>query len=296
MSAPPVWTVKALLDWTADFLAKKNVPGPAAKVDARLLLAHVLKCKPIDVLVRYDEEPTDADRTAYRELIKRRVDGWPVAYLLGEKEFFLLPFEVTPAVLIPRPETETLVGEALGLLRKQPAAAALDLCTGSGCVAVTLAKNAKTARVTATDVSPDALDVARRNAARNGVADRIDFRAGDLFEALPAAAAFDVVATNPPYVTQTELTGLQPEVRDHEPRLALDGGPDGLAFYRRIAAGVEAYLKPGGWLLAEIGATQQDAVTALLAERPELEVVKTLKDMAGLPRVVAARRRISTAP
>src|SRR5215203_544174 len=117
--SPAVWTVKALLDWTADFLAKKNVPGPAAKVDARLLLAHVLKCKPIDVLVRYDEQPTDADRTTFRELIKRRVDGWPVAYLLGEKEFFLLPFEVTPAVLIPRPETETLVGEALALLKKQ---------------------------------------------------------------------------------------------------------------------------------------------------------------------------------
>jgi release factor glutamine methyltransferase len=289
-AAPAVWTVKALLDWTADFLAKKNVPGPAAKIDARLLLAHVLKCKPIDVLVRYDEHPTDADRTAYRELIKRRVDGWPVAYLLGEKEFFLLPFEVTPAVLIPRPETETLVGEALALLKKQPDAAALDLCTGSGCVAVSLAKNAKTARVTATDVSPDALDVARRNAARNGVAERIDFRAGDLFAALPDGAPFDVVATNPPYVTQTELAGLQPEVRDHEPRLALDGGPDGLAFYRRIAAGVGDVLKPGGWLLAEIGATQQEAVSALFAER--LEVVKTLRDTNGLPRVVVARKRL----
>lgn len=286
---PPVWTVKALLDWTADFLAKKNVPGAAAKVEARLLLAHVLKCKPIDVLVRYDEQPTDADRTAYRELIKRRVDGWPVAYLLGEKEFYLLPFEVTPAVLIPRPETETLVGEAVALLKKQPASLALDLCTGSGCVAVSVAHGAKAARLTATDVSPDALDVARRNAARNKVADRIDFRAGDLFAALPPGAAFDLVATNPPYVTQSELTTLQPEVRDHEPRLALDGGPDGLAFYRRIAAGVAEYLKPGGWLLAEIGATQQEAVTALFAE--QLDVVKTLRDTAGLPRVVVARKR-----
>ncbi|HYH66657.1 MAG TPA: peptide chain release factor N(5)-glutamine methyltransferase [Urbifossiella sp.] len=288
-AAPPVWTVKALLDWTADFLAKKNVPGPAAKLDARLLLAHVLKCKPIDVLVRYDEQPTDADRTTFRELIKRRVDGWPVAYLLGEKEFFLLPFEVTPAVLIPRPETETLVGEAVSLLKKLPSPTALDLCTGSGCVAVSLAHGVKAARVTATDVSPDALDVARRNAARNKVAERIDFLAGDLFAPLPDGAAFDVVATNPPYVTQTELAGLQPEVRDHEPRLALDGGPDGLAFYRRIAAGVDGYLKPGGWLLAEIGATQGDAVAALFAER--LDVEKTLRDVAGLPRVVVARKR-----
>ncbi len=290
-AAPPVWTIKALLDWTADFLAKKNVPGPAAKVEARLLLAHVLKCRPIEVLVRYDEQPTDAERTAYRDLIRRRVDGWPVAYLLGEKEFFLLPFEVSPAVLIPRPETETLVAEAVSLLKKPTDPAALDLCTGSGCVAVSLAHGAKAARVTATDVSPDALDVARRNAARNNVADRIDFRAGDLFAALPAGAAFDVVATNPPYVTQAELATLQPEVRDHEPRLALDGGPDGLAFYRRIAAGAGAVLKPGGWLLAEIGATQGEAVSGLFAERPELEVVKTLRDGAGLPRVVAARRK-----
>jgi release factor glutamine methyltransferase len=291
MSAPAVWTIKALLDWTADFLAKKTVPGPAAKVEARLLLAHVLKCRPIDLLVRYDEQPTDADRTTYRELIKRRVDGWPVAYLLGEREFFLLPFEVTPAVLIPRPETETLVAEAVSLLKKQPASDVLDLCTGSGCIAVSLAHAAKTIRMTATDVSPDALDVAKRNAARNKVADRIDFRAGDLFAALPSGAAFDLVATNPPYVTQAELAGLQPDVRDHEPRLALDGGPDGLAFYRRIAAGVGAFLKPGGWLLAEIGATQQEAVTGLFAERPELEVTKTLKDGAGLPRVVVARKK-----
>jgi release factor glutamine methyltransferase len=291
MSAPAVWTIKALLDWTADFLAKKTVPGPAAKVEARLLLAHVLKCRPIDLLVRFEEQPADPDRTAFRELIKRRVDGWPVAYLLGEKEFFLLPFEVTPAVLVPRPETETLVAEVVSLLKKQPAALVLDLCTGSGCVAVTVAHGAKSARVTATDVSPDALDVARRNARRNKVADRIDFRAGDLFAALPAGATFDIVATNPPYVTQSELAGLQPEVRDHEPRLALDGGPDGLAFYRRIAAGVGPVLKPGGWLLAEIGATQNDAVTALFRERPELDVLKTVRDIAGHPRVVVARKK-----
>lgn len=290
-AAPPVWTIKALLDWTGEYLAKKSVDGRTAKVEARLLLARVLKCKPIDLLVRYDEEPAEADRTAFREFIRRRVDGWPVAYLLGEREFFLLPFEVTPAVLIPRPETETLVAEAVSLLKKLPAPAVLDLCTGSGCIAVSLAHGAKTARVTATDVSPDALDVAGRNAARNGVADRVEFRAGDLFAALPPGAAFDLVATNPPYVTQAELAGLQPEVRDHEPRLALDGGPDGLAFYRRIAAGVEAVLKPGGWLLAEIGATQNEAVTGLFAGRPELEVVKTLKDAAGLPRVVVARRK-----
>jgi release factor glutamine methyltransferase len=145
--------------------------------------------------------------------------------------------------------------------------------------------------VTATDISPDALDVAKRNADTHGVADRINFVQGDLFAPLPAGNSFDLVVSNPPYVTPGELAELSPDVRDHEPRLALDGGPDGLAFYRRIAVGVGAVLKPGGWALVEIGATQNDAVRALFAERPELEVGKTLRDAAGLNRVVTARKK-----
>jgi release factor glutamine methyltransferase len=287
---PTVWTIKALLDWTTDFLAKKGPAPAAARLEAQILLAHVLKCKKVDLLVRYDEQPAEAERTAFRELIKRRVDAWPVAYLVGFREFYLLPFEVSPAVLIPRPDTETLVTEALGLLKRLPAPAVLDLATGSGCIAVSLAHQKKDARVTATDVSPDALDVAKRNAERNGVADRLDFRQGDLFAAVPAGATFDLVVSNPPYVTPGELAALAPDVRDHEPRLALDGGPDGLAFYRRIAAGVGPLLKPGGWLLLEIGATQDEAVRTILGERPELEVGKTAKDAGGLPRVVAAKK------
>lgn len=288
---PAVWTIQALLAWTTDFLAKKGTPPFAARLEAQLLLAHVLKCKKVDLMVRYEEQPAEAERTAFRELIKRRVDGWPVAYLLGEKEFFLLPFEVSPAVLIPRPDTETLVSEALRLLKPLTAPAVLDLGTGSGAIAVSIAHQKKDARVTATDISPDALDVARRNATRHGVEKRVEFRQGDLFAAVPAGATFDLVASNPPYVTPAELAALAPDVRDHEPRLALDGGPDGLAFYRRIAAGVGAVLKPGGWLLVEIGATQDGAVRAVLGERPELDVGKTLKDAAGLPRVVTARKR-----
>jgi release factor glutamine methyltransferase len=156
---------------------------------------------------------------------------------------------------------------------------------------VSIAHQKKDARVTAADVSPDALDVARRNAERHGVADRVSFRQGDLFAAVPAGAAFDLVASNPPYVTPAELATLAPDVRDHEPRLALDGGPDGLAFYRRIAAGVEPFLAPGGRILVEIGATQDEAVRAIFGERPDLEVGKTLKDAAGLPRVVTARKK-----
>jgi release factor glutamine methyltransferase len=286
---PTVWTIKALLNWTTEFLASKGVE--AARLEAQLLLAHVLNCQKIDLLVRYDEQPAEADRARFRELIKRRVEGWPVAYLIGVKEFYGLPFEVSPAVLIPRPETETLVLEALRLLKPLTAPTMLDLGTGSGCVAVAIAHQKQDARVTTVDVSPDAIEVARRNAARHGVADRVTVLQGDLFAPVPAGATFNLVVSNPPYVTPAEWQALAPDVRDHEPRLALDGGPDGLAFYRRIAAGVGPFLKPGGWLLVEIGATQEAAVRGLFADRPELEVGKTLPVHHGLPRVVCARRR-----
>jgi len=288
---PTVWTIRALLAWTTDFLAKKGAAPAAARLEAQLLLAHVLRCSKMDLLLRHEEQPTETQRGEYRTLIQRRVDGFPVAYLIGSREFYLLPFEVTPAVLVPRPETETLVAEALRLLKPLEQPKALDLCTGSGCIGISVAHQKADATVTAADVSPDALDVARRNASKHGVANRMHFTQGDLFAALPPGSLFHAILCNPPYVTPGELANLAPDVREHEPRLALDGGPDGLAFYRRIAAEVEGFLAPGGFLLLEIGATQDAAVAALLAERAGLEVGKVLKDAAGLPRVVAARRR-----
>src|SRR5947209_13882725 len=288
-AAPPAWTVKALLQWTADFLAKKGVESP--RLDAQILLAHVMDCKKIELIARSDEEPTEAERATFKDLIRRRVEGWPVAYLVGRREFYLLPFEVTPAVLIPRPDTETLVLEALNRLKGLAAPSVLDLGTGSGCIAVSVAHQAKAARVTAVDVSPDALAVARRNAAAHGVADRTAFLAGDLFAPLPADAAFDLIVSNPPYVTPGELADLAPEVRDHEPRVALDGGPDGLAFYRRIAADAGRFLRPGGSVLVEVGWTQEPAVRAIFEARPELAVGPAVKDMAGRLRVVTARKK-----
>ena len=286
---PTVWTIQALLKWTADYLRTKGIES--ARLESEVLLAHVLNCPRIELIARSLEQPAEADRAKFRELIRRRVEGWPVAYLVGTKEFYLLKFEVSPAVLVPRPETETLVMEALRLLKPLKGPTVLDLGTGSGCIAVSVAHQKKDARVTATDISPDASDVARRNAERHGVADRITFLQGDLLAAVPAGSTFDLVVSNPPYVTPTELAALTPDVREHEPRLALDGGPDGLAFYRRIAAGVGPLLKPGGWLLVEIGATQDEAVRALFAERAELELGPTLKDGHKLPRVVTARRK-----
>jgi release factor glutamine methyltransferase len=287
---PTVWTIQALLKWTADYLRGKGFES--GRLESEVLLAHVLGCPRIELIARSLEVPPDADRARFRELIRRRVEGWPVAYLVGTKEFYLLKFEVSPAVLIPRPETETLVLEALRRLKPLKEPTALDLGTGSGCIAVSVAHQKKDARVTATDISPDALDVAKRNAETHGVADRMTFAQGDLFGAVPAGSTFDLVVSNPPYVTPSELAALSADVREHEPRLALDGGPDGLAFYRRIAAGVGPLLKPGGSLLVEIGATQDEAVRALLGERPELELGPTLRDDNRLPRVVTAKKRV----
>jgi release factor glutamine methyltransferase len=286
--APTVWTIQELLRWTTEHFAKKGVDSPRA--DAQILLGHVLGYDKTYLTVNYDQQPSEADRTRFKDLIQRRVAGAPVAYLVGVRDFYLLPFEVTPAVLVPRPETETLVAEALAALKPLTAPAVLDLGTGSGCIAVSVAHQKKDARVTAVDVSADALEVAKRNAARHGVAGRVEFLHGDLFAPLPDGATFDLVVSNPPYIAHHEFPTLPPDVRDHEPRTALDGGPDGLDFYRRIAAGVGPFLKPGGRLLLEIGAAQEPDVRAALAGRPELEVGPTLKDLAKLPRVVTARR------
>lgn len=286
---PKVWTIKELLTWTTDFLKSKG--NDAAKWEAEILLAHVLNCKRVDLFVRFAEQPSESDRAKFRELIHRRVAGCPVAYLVGSREFYLLNFDVSPAALIPRPDTETLVLEALKRLKPLAAPDVLDIGTGSGCIAVSLAHQKKDARVTATDISPDALEVAKRNAAKHSVADRMTFLQGDLFAPLPAGATFDLIASNPPYIAQSEFASLSPDVRDHEPRLALDGGPDGLALYRRIANDAVPFLKPGGSLLLEIGYTQDEAVRGLLAERAELEVGATLKDMGGHARVVTAKRK-----
>jgi release factor glutamine methyltransferase len=283
--ASETWTVRRLLEWTEDFLRKKQVESP--RLESQILLAHALGCTKIDLYVRHEEEPPEDRRTAFREMIRKRAEGMPVAYLVGHREFYSLSFDVTPAVLIPRPETETLVLEALRLLKPLDAPRVLDLGTGSGCIAVSLAKQHKAARVTAVDISPAALAVAAGNAAKHGVADRIGFLEGDLFAPV-AGQTFDVIVSNPPYIAHAEFPTLDPGVRDYEPRPALDGGPDGLDVYRRLAAAAAGFLAPGGTILVEVGATQAPAVRELLAAK--LEPGPTFKDAAGRPRVVTARR------
>jgi release factor glutamine methyltransferase len=282
---PTVWTVRNLLTWTAKHFAAKGIDDPAK--EARLLLGHVLGCRPIDVLTRYDDQPTDAERQQFRELIKRRTDGCPVAYLAGTKDFYLLTFDVTPAVLIPRPDTETLVQAGVDFLKGKPTPAVLDLGTGSGCVAVSIAHQVKTARVTAVDVSADAAAVAQRNVDRHGLTDRVTVHTGDLFAPLPAGARYDLIVSNPPYIAASEIETLDVGVRQFEPRLALDGGEDGLQFYLRLAPVVAARLKPGGRVMVEVGWTQDAAVRELFTAAG-LTVLPSLKDMAGRWRVVRA--------
>lgn len=291
MAATPtqtVWTIKELLRWTTEYLHGKGVEAP--RLEAQILLGHVMNCPRIELIARSDELPTDAERARFKDLLRQRVEGWPVAYLVGSREFYLLPFEVTPAVLIPRPDTETLVLEAIRRAKGLTAPRILDVGTGSGCIAVSVAHQVPQARVTASDVSPDALEVAKRNATRHGVAGRMTFKQGDLLQPVMGDERFDLLLSNPPYIAPGELATLAVEVRDHEPRIALDGGPDGLAFYRRFAAEAATVLVPGGTLLLEIGWQQDAAVRALFAERPEWVVEPSLKDLAGRFRVVVVRR------
>jgi release factor glutamine methyltransferase len=231
------------------------------------------------------------DARRFRALVDRRAAREPLQYLTGVQEFWSLPFRVTPAVLIPRPETEMLVQTCLSL-NERSAPFIADLGTGSGCIAVCVARELPGAAVHATDCSAAALEVARDNAARHGVADRIRFAAGDLYaplEGLGLEGRLDFILCNPPYVAAADLPALQPEVRDHEPRIALSPGDDPQAVHRRLAEGAAHYLRPDGYLLAEIGWCHEEAVRGLYAGREDLRVVEVKTDLAGIPRVVVAR-------
>ncbi|MFL5339727.1 MAG: peptide chain release factor N(5)-glutamine methyltransferase [Gemmataceae bacterium] len=284
----PDWTIRALMEWTEQHFQQKGLESP--RLEAQLLLAHALTCKRVELYTRWDEPVAEGPRGQFRELVKRRLDGCPAMYLTGRREFYALEFEVTPAVLIPRPETELVVTETLNRIKSLPGPRVLDVGTGSGCIAIAIAQRNKSAIVTAIDLSADALDVAKRNAARHGLAERIRFLAGDLLAPLPADERFDVIVSNPPYISQPELAALPRHVRDFEPRIALDGGPDGFAVYDRLIPAAVERLAPGGHLLLEIGATRDEGVRRRIVAAG-LEPGPTLRDDAKLPRVVTARRK-----
>jgi release factor glutamine methyltransferase len=267
------------------FLRAKG--SPSARLDAELILASVLARDRLGLYLVFDRPMDAAELQRSRELVARRARGEPVAYLLGHREFFGLRIEVTPDVLIPRPETEHLVEQAIALLPQ--GARALDLGTGSGAIAVALAAKRPDVTVLATDVSAAALGVAQRNAAAAGVTDRVAFRQGSWWEAVPVGEAFDLVVSNPPYVDLERPELLADAVRRYEPALALFGPRgDALGAYRAIAAGVQAALRPDGLLLLEVGVDTAAGVVRLL-ETAGLRSVAVVPDLAGLPRVVSAR-------
>jgi release factor glutamine methyltransferase len=280
------WTLGRLLDWTTKFLKEKQAETP--RLDAEVLLGFTVGCPRIQLYTRFDEPAGDQVRATYRELVKQRVEGCPVAYLVGYKEFYNLRFAVSPAVLIPRPETELLVLEAIRLAKTLPQARIVEIGTGSGAVAVTLAKHLPQLQITSTDVSGAALALAQRNAKTHGVAERIRFLEGDLFAALPAGEKFDLIVSNPPYIATEQIAALTPTVVKYEPRLALDGGSHGVEVIEKIATQAPAWLAPNGYLLLEIGADQGLVVPEFLKQRG-WQGVTMFPDHAGLPRVVRAQ-------
>ena len=281
--SPAQWTIEAVLRWATDDFRGRGIE--TARLDAELLLAHALSTTRLQLVVDGKRPLGSPELERMRDLVRRRRAREPVAYLLGRREFFGRTFRVDARVLVPRPDTEVLVDVALERTRAvSMAMRALDLCTGSGCVGVTLARERPTSSVVATDVSTGALAVARDNALRLG-AYNVALRQGDLFAPLDPAWRFDVVVSNPPYIPGAEIATLDPDVRDFEPRLALDGGDDGLAVLRRVVAGAPAWLVPGGVLAVEVGAGEAPAVVALF-ER-DFAAVEVRRDYGRIDRVVS---------
>jgi release factor glutamine methyltransferase len=283
------WTIDRVLRWVADDFRTKGIETP--RLEAEILLAHALGCTRIQLIVDRDRPLMPAELTEYRAMVGRRRRMEPVAYLRGEREFYGHAFRVDARVLIPRPDTETLVETALLRTRDRSMfGRMLDLCTGSGNVAIAFAKERTTWRVDATDISAEALAVARDNAVRVGAVWSIRFLQGDLFEALAGEGSYDLITANPPYIPAREIEALAADIRDHEPRLALDGGPDGLEVIRRLVRGAPAYLVDGGVLAMEIGADQATAGTDLLVAAG-FEDVRVDQDLGRRDRVVSGKRR-----
>jgi len=283
------WTVQRMLQWmTQDFMGL-GVATP--RLDAELLLSSVLSCDRVRLYMDMPRPLSRAELDAVRGLVQRRRKREPVAYILGAREFYRHSFEVGPGVLVPRPETELVVDRALAALPRDAAepSFALDLCTGSGVIAITLAAEREALRVDATDLSPEALAIAARNVARNEVGERVTLHRGDLFEPLPTGRRYAVITANPPYVADGDYAGLAPEITAHEPKLALVAGADGLDVLRRICAQAAEWLAASGMLIVELGAGQAAPVMQLLAATQRFTDIAAHRDLGGIDRVVEAR-------
>lgn len=283
-------TVLEVIQRSTEFLAQKGVDS--ARLQIELLLAHVLRLPRLKLYLNHERELTSSELDTVRELVRRRARREPLQQILGSTSFCGLEIAVTPAVLVPRPETELLAERAWEYLNKLDAADSpfvLDFGTGSGCLAIALAVKCPRSRVYGMDVSGEALEVARQNAAHHQVADRIEFVAGDGFAVLPSQLRFDLIVSNPPYIPSDEVAELPPEVRDYEPLVALDGGVDGLTFFRRLAVESLPRVKPGSRMMLELGYGQEAAVQRIFTEQKW--IVESIEpDYTGRPRILTANR------
>lgn len=288
-------TFSNVLKDAADTLSSNHIEQ--ARLEAGLLLAHVLGLRKEDLIIHPDRELTDPQEEKFQQLIERRCVKEPLAYIVGHREFWSLKFKVNPKVLVPRPETEGVIERLLNLAgdeTDEKAIRILDVGTGSGILAIVSALEFLKSRVTAVDNSGDALEIARENALENRVADRIEFLKMDLMSdwTLPKNDLYDYILSNPPYIPSRELEQLMPDVRDYEPRVALDGGPDGLVCYRCIVANAFPYLKPGGHLIFEVGDDQAEPVEQILQAHGGWDEIEIVQDLSGRDRVVSARRAL----
>jgi release factor glutamine methyltransferase len=283
------WKLLDILNETSGFFLGKGLENP--RLQAELLLADVLTLRRVDLYLEFERVLTEAEVDAYRDHVRQRSQRRPLQYIVGSVGFREIDLAVREGVLIPRPETEILVGVVLELVRELESPRVADLGCGSGAIAVAVAAEHGGAQLTAVDIEPAAVELAAANALALGVAERVTVLQGDLFAPLdPAAPGFDVVASNPPYVRRDEISTLQPEVRDYEPRLALDGGIDGLDMYRLIIGSAPIYLAAAGHLVLELGQSQGPDVSQLVDAQPELELTDIRSDLSGIPRVLVARK------
>jgi release factor glutamine methyltransferase len=283
--------ISEALRWAKDSLSRSGIPN--TPLDAEVLLAEILR-RDRSFLYSHSELPISPEaEKLLRVWIRRRSRNLPVAYILGKKEFWSLEFGVTPAVLIPRPETELLAALSLQKAKEEKAELIVEAGCGSGALLVSLARELGAGRFCAIDSSPDALWVARQNAKRYGVAGKILFRRGDLLASLRGPGwegNLDLVVSNPPYIPRGEIPDLSPDIRLYEPRMALDGGEDGLSFYRRLIPQAARFLRAGGWLIMEMGQGQSKAIRGLFTQSKGFGEVSAAKDYRGIERVISARR------
>ena len=291
MSSTDVWTTGKLLTWTTDYLKENG--SDSARLDAEVLLAYARQCQRIDLYTSFEQDPGEQARETFRALVKQRAAGTPVAYLVGQREFFSLPFQVTPDVLIPRPETEFVVMAALDTVRESYAESSTiemaDVGTGSGAIAVSIATQLPNCHIRAIDSCPKALQVAQQNIEQHQVESQVSPQQSDLFEQIQVAEKYHLIVSNPPYISEEEYTQLSPTVRDFEPQSALLAGPTGLEVYERLIPQATTRLHPQGWLILETSPLLHQQVVKLLQASPSYETIQTINDLARLPRVITAQ-------